>query len=35
VIHRQGEADLGGVAQYALDLDNAERLWEVSLGVMG
>jgi NAD(P)-dependent dehydrogenase (short-subunit alcohol dehydrogenase family) len=33
VIHRRGEAGLGGVAPYALDPDNAERLWEVSLGL--
>jgi len=32
LIHRRGEACLGGVAPYALDRDNAERLWEVSLG---
>jgi NAD(P)-dependent dehydrogenase (short-subunit alcohol dehydrogenase family) len=32
VIHRRGEAGLGGVAPYALDLDNAHRLWEISLG---
>jgi hypothetical protein len=31
VIHRRGEAGLGGVAPYALDPANAERLWEVSL----
>jgi NAD(P)-dependent dehydrogenase (short-subunit alcohol dehydrogenase family) len=31
VIHRRGEAGLGGVAPYALDPDNAERLWDVSL----
>jgi hypothetical protein len=31
VIRRRGEAGLGGVAPYALDRDNAERLWEVSL----
>jgi hypothetical protein len=31
LIHRRGEAGLGGVAAYALDRDNAERLWEVSL----
>ncbi len=31
VIHRRGEAGVGGVAAYALDLDNAERLWEISL----
>ncbi|MGI8902612.1 MAG: SDR family NAD(P)-dependent oxidoreductase [Solirubrobacteraceae bacterium] len=31
MIHRRGEAGLGGVAAYALDLDNAERLWEISL----
>jgi NAD(P)-dependent dehydrogenase (short-subunit alcohol dehydrogenase family) len=33
-IHRRGEAGLGGVAPYALDRDNAERLWEVSLGLL-
>jgi NAD(P)-dependent dehydrogenase (short-subunit alcohol dehydrogenase family) len=31
VIRRRGEAGLGGVAPYALDPDNAERLWDVSL----
>jgi NAD(P)-dependent dehydrogenase (short-subunit alcohol dehydrogenase family) len=31
VIQRRGEAGVGGVAPYALDPDNAERLWEVSL----
>jgi NAD(P)-dependent dehydrogenase (short-subunit alcohol dehydrogenase family) len=31
VIHRRGEAGFGGVAPYALDPDNATRLWEVSL----
>jgi NAD(P)-dependent dehydrogenase (short-subunit alcohol dehydrogenase family) len=31
VIHRRGDAGLGGVAPYALDPDNAERLWDVSL----
>jgi NAD(P)-dependent dehydrogenase (short-subunit alcohol dehydrogenase family) len=34
VVHRRGEAGLGGVAAYALDPDNAERLWEVSLGLI-
>jgi NAD(P)-dependent dehydrogenase (short-subunit alcohol dehydrogenase family) len=34
MIHRRGEAGLGGVAPYALDADNAERLWEVSLGLI-
>jgi NAD(P)-dependent dehydrogenase (short-subunit alcohol dehydrogenase family) len=34
VIHRRGEAGVGGVAPYALDPDNAERLWEVSLGLI-
>jgi NAD(P)-dependent dehydrogenase (short-subunit alcohol dehydrogenase family) len=34
VIHRRGEAGLGGVAPYALDPHNAERLWEVSLGLI-
>jgi hypothetical protein len=31
VIHRRGEAGLGGVAPYALDPENAERLWDVTL----
>ncbi|MGA8116789.1 MAG: SDR family NAD(P)-dependent oxidoreductase [Actinocatenispora sp.] len=31
VIRRRGEAGVGGVAPYALDPGNAERLWEVSL----
>jgi NAD(P)-dependent dehydrogenase (short-subunit alcohol dehydrogenase family) len=31
MIHERGEAGMGGVAPYALDPDNAERLWEVSL----
>ncbi|MGH3769587.1 MAG: hypothetical protein ACRDTX_31315 [Pseudonocardiaceae bacterium] len=31
VVHRRGETGLSGVAPYALDPDNAERLWEVSL----
>jgi NAD(P)-dependent dehydrogenase (short-subunit alcohol dehydrogenase family) len=31
VIHRRGEAGVGGVAPYALDPDNATRLWAVSL----
>jgi hypothetical protein len=31
VIHSRGEAGLGGVASYALDPGNAERLWDVSL----
>jgi NAD(P)-dependent dehydrogenase (short-subunit alcohol dehydrogenase family) len=34
VVHRRGEAGVGGVAPYALDPDNAERLWEVSLGLI-
>jgi NAD(P)-dependent dehydrogenase (short-subunit alcohol dehydrogenase family) len=34
VIHRRGGAGLGGVAPYALDRDNADRLWEVSLGLI-
>jgi len=28
-------ADLGGVAPYALNADNAKRLWEVSEGILG
>jgi NAD(P)-dependent dehydrogenase (short-subunit alcohol dehydrogenase family) len=31
VIHRREENTLSGVAPYALDPDNAERLWDVSL----
>jgi NAD(P)-dependent dehydrogenase (short-subunit alcohol dehydrogenase family) len=31
VIQRRGDAGLGGVAPYALDPGNAERLWDVSL----
>jgi NAD(P)-dependent dehydrogenase (short-subunit alcohol dehydrogenase family) len=31
VIRRRGEAGYGGVAPYALDPDNARRLWDVSL----
>jgi NAD(P)-dependent dehydrogenase (short-subunit alcohol dehydrogenase family) len=34
IIHRRGEAGVGGVAPYALDPNNAERLWEVSLGLI-
>jgi NAD(P)-dependent dehydrogenase (short-subunit alcohol dehydrogenase family) len=34
VIHRRGEAGVGGVAPYALDPNNAERLWEVSLALI-
>ena len=31
VVHRRGEHGVGGVAPYALDTANAERLWDVSL----
>ena len=31
LIHRRGEAGMGGVTPYALDPANAERLWDVSL----
>ena len=31
VIHKRGEGGVGGVAPYALDPENAERLWDVSL----
>jgi hypothetical protein len=31
VVHRRDAAGISGVAPYALDHDNAERLWEVSL----
>jgi NAD(P)-dependent dehydrogenase (short-subunit alcohol dehydrogenase family) len=34
VIHRRGEAGVGGVAFYALDQANAERLWELSLAAI-
>jgi NAD(P)-dependent dehydrogenase (short-subunit alcohol dehydrogenase family) len=34
VVHRRGEAGVGGVAPHALDPDNAERLWAVSLGLI-
>ena len=34
VIHRRGEAGLGGVAAYALDPANAERLWDVSVDLI-
>jgi hypothetical protein len=29
------DGDFTGVAPYALDEDSAERLWEVSLGLVG
>jgi NAD(P)-dependent dehydrogenase (short-subunit alcohol dehydrogenase family) len=35
LIHRRGEAGVGGVAPYALDAANAERLWDVSLELLG
>jgi hypothetical protein len=35
VIQRRGDAGLGGVACYALDEDNAARLWDVSLDLIG
>jgi NAD(P)-dependent dehydrogenase (short-subunit alcohol dehydrogenase family) len=34
VAHERGDV-FGGVAPYALDPDNAARLWEVSLGLLG
>jgi NAD(P)-dependent dehydrogenase (short-subunit alcohol dehydrogenase family) len=34
VVTRRGEAGLGGVARYALDPANAERLWDVSLDLI-
>jgi NAD(P)-dependent dehydrogenase (short-subunit alcohol dehydrogenase family) len=34
MIRRRGEGGLGGIAPYALDPDNAERLWDVSLGLI-
>ena len=35
VVERRGEPGRGGVAPYALDPANAERLWEVSLRMTG
>ena len=34
VIHRREPDTISGVAPYALDPANAERLWEVSLGLI-
>ena len=35
VVERRGEVGSGGVAPYALDADNAERLWELSERLLG
>jgi NAD(P)-dependent dehydrogenase (short-subunit alcohol dehydrogenase family) len=35
VLDRRPESGMGGVARYALDPANAERLWDVSLELMG
>lgn len=35
VVHRRGGPGTGGVAPYALDPANAERLWELSLQFLG
>jgi hypothetical protein len=35
VVTRRGKPGSGGVAAYALDPANAERLWERSLGMTG
>jgi NAD(P)-dependent dehydrogenase (short-subunit alcohol dehydrogenase family) len=35
VVDRRGEPGTGGVAAYALDPANAERLWDVSLSMTG
>jgi NAD(P)-dependent dehydrogenase (short-subunit alcohol dehydrogenase family) len=35
VVHHRDEFGIYGVAPYALDPTNAERLWEVSLGLIG
>ena len=35
VVERRGAPGSGGVARYALDPANAERLWEVSLRMTG
>jgi NAD(P)-dependent dehydrogenase (short-subunit alcohol dehydrogenase family) len=34
VVDRRPESGMGGVARYALDLANAERLWEISQGLI-
>jgi len=35
VVDRRGAPGTGGVAPYALDAANAERLWELSLTFIG
>ena len=35
VIERRGERGTGGVAPYALDADNSDRLWELSERLLG
>jgi NAD(P)-dependent dehydrogenase (short-subunit alcohol dehydrogenase family) len=35
VVERRGEAGTGGVAPYALDADNADRLWALSERLLG
>ena len=35
VVERRGERGSGGVAPYALDADNADRLWELSERLLG
>jgi hypothetical protein len=35
VVDRRGEPGTGGVAVYAVDPANAERLWDVSLEMIG
>ena len=35
VVERRGEMGSGGVAPYALDADNADRLWELSERLLG
>jgi hypothetical protein len=35
VVERRGAPGTGGVAAYALDPDNARRLWDVSLRMIG
>jgi NAD(P)-dependent dehydrogenase (short-subunit alcohol dehydrogenase family) len=34
VVHRRGERGIGGVAPYALDSGNAQRLWDISLSMI-
>ena len=35
VVERRGAVGSGGVAPYALDVDNADRLWDLSERLLG